>query len=275
MAERDPLQERFEAFRTHSVRTARPPGLPAIELTLRRRRRRRRAWSAVGAAAAVLVALVALPPRWHDGVQPDPVTSVTPAPTADTSSAAPSNPAATGSSGLPVAAPGSGTGSSTTTRPASCATPPNGVPVHDEPLINGYTLTGGTVSVSPPTFFDRCPDYRLRFIEVVYGWSVPRQQIVLVQTIEHYLTQATPSITVPRYTSPPNARFCGEAYVVLQTTRPAPAMIPVSVQDGGSTAFYQYVQKTAIALPDFWTFESHTETVSIPQCGPPVATSTG
>lgn len=78
-----------------------------------------------------------------------------------------------------------------------------------------------------------------------------------------------------RWTSPPNAAKCGEAYVVLQTTRSAPATIPASVQNGGGTVFYQYVQKTAIALPDYWVFPAYAEQVAIPECGPPASPPAG
>src|SRR5258705_5826104 len=101
MAERDPLQEQFEAFRKHSIRTAQPPGVSSIRLALRRRRRRT-AWSAVGAATLVLLALVLLPHWRHDPVRPDPATSMTPAPPRDVSSAPPSSPAVTRAAGLPV-----------------------------------------------------------------------------------------------------------------------------------------------------------------------------
>ncbi|MFG2038455.1 hypothetical protein [Dactylosporangium sp. NPDC048998] len=264
MAERDPLRERFEAFRDQSVRVARPPGPESIPGVLRRRKRRR--LTAAAAAVAAVLALAVLPTLGDAPRPPDPFVSGTPTPTL-TSEPAPTSapPTTTGSPGMQAGGPAG----SATAKPSKCATPPDGAAYGDPSVYGNEVLNGVPYSIRPSDYFDQCPAYRLRFVEARYVWDRNRQLIVLASTTEHYLTKASPTVPAPKINEIWGP--CGEGYVALQTTKPIPATVPNSVQDTPS-AYLNLLQKHAYAAFSFWHFPTSAEERNNSNCGPPTAT---
>ncbi|MGI5245376.1 hypothetical protein [Dactylosporangium sp. CA-139066] len=265
MAERDPLRERFDAFRDESVRTARPPGPESIPGVLRRRKRRKVAVAAVAAAVAVLA--VALLPTLDRGAPPrppEPAISDSASPSASAAAVPSSAPAAAGSPGAAVGGPAG----SATAKPSTCATPPDGAAYGDPYVLGSGVLNGDPYSIQPPTWFDKCPAYRLRFIEARYSWDRNRQLIVLASTTEHFLTKDSPTVKAPVISYPGNP--CGEGLVALQTTRAAPASVSNSIQDQGR--YLNYLQQHATAAFSHWTFPTTAQERGISGCGPPGAT---
>ncbi|WP_432979581.1 hypothetical protein [Dactylosporangium sp. CA-233914] len=266
MAERDPLRERFEAFREQSVRAARPPGPESIPAVLRRRKRRRLA--AATAAIVAVLALAVLPTLGDAPRPPDPSVSDAPTPTLTSEPAPTSAPPTTAATGSPLAQAGDPAGSAVA-KPSNCATPPDGA-AYGEPYVYGTeALNGVPYSIRPLDYFDRCPAYRLRFVEARYVWDRDRQLIVLASTTERYLTKASPTVPAPKINEIPGP--CGEGYVALQTTKPIPATIPNSVQDTPS-AYLNLLQKHATAAFSFWQFPTSAEERNNSNCGPPTAT---
>jgi hypothetical protein len=261
MAERDPLRERFDAFRDESVRTARPPGPESIPGVLRRRRRRN--WAAAAAAAVVAVlALTVLPRLGSAPHPPDPAISESAPPIATTEAVPSSAPPGSGSPSVQAGGPGG----SASAKPAFCTPTADGTPTSNGPYLSGNDVfNGGTWTVTPANFFDQCPAFKVHFVEAHYGWSNSAQQIVLISSVEHTLTRATPVIPAPAYTEPPNGA-CGSGYIALQTTKPIPTSIPNAVQDtdGGPL---QYVQRHATGYPVFWSFLTATQARGIYACG--------
>jgi len=246
MTERDPLRERFEAFREQSLRGVRPPGVESMPGIVRARRRRA-TWMAVGAVAAAAVLALLVPPWWRDGrIEPVPQTSPTPAPSTDSASPAP-RPG--GSSASPGASHSAPPHSSAPANPVSCTTPPN--VVRRDSTRTGYS----TVSVEPSDFFQHCPDYQLRFVRAVYRWSAEQQQIALASSTDYVLTKAAPSVDI--YNPTPNPQCgIGVGYVTLQDAGPVPATIPSSVRSGGASAFLAYIQQAGRVVEYRWQFST-------------------
>ncbi|MEV6924096.1 hypothetical protein AB0M46_06225 [Dactylosporangium sp. NPDC051485] len=267
MAERDPLRERFDAFRDQSMRAARPPGPESIPGVLRRRKRRR--LTAVAVAVAAVLALAVLPTLGNAPRPPDPSISDTPAPIRPSApTSAPPTTIITTTAGPPGAQAG-GPATSTTAKPSKCATPPDGAAYGDPYVYGSEVLNGVPYSIRPADYFDQCPAYRLRFVEARYVWDRNRQLIVLASTTERYLTKASPTVPAPNINTLPTP--CGEGYVALQTTKPIPSTIPNSVQDTPS-AYLNLLQKHATAAFSFWHFPTSTENRNNPSCTPSPST---
>ncbi|WP_432831362.1 hypothetical protein [Dactylosporangium sp. CA-092794] len=264
MAERDPLRERFAAFRDQSEGAARPPDPEMIPVVLRRRKRRR--LIAAAAAIVAVLALALLPNPGDTPRPPDPSVSDTATPTVTTEQAPTSAPPPTTTAGSPNVPAGRPAGS-TTTKPSKCATPLDGA--GSEPTVNGNeVLNGVPYSIRPSDYFDQCPAYRLRFVEARYVWDRNRQLIVLAASTERYLTKASPTVAAPKINELPG--LCGEGFVALQTTKPIPTTIPNSVQDTPG-AYLNLLQKHAYAAFSHWIFPTSTQARSNSSCGPPAA----
>ncbi|HTJ37247.1 MAG TPA: hypothetical protein VL738_28800 [Dactylosporangium sp.] len=266
MTDLDPLRERFEAFRDRSVRTARPPGPESIPGVLRRRRRRK-AWTAAAAAAIAVLALAVLPTLGPAPHPPDPAISDSPTASPTGHEPAPTSaPPGSGSPGVQAGAPAG----SATAKPSSCATPVDGNAVGDPYVWGNDVYNGGPYAVRPTDFFDKCPAYRLRFVQARYAWNRDRQMIVLTSSTEVFLTKASPTYPAPVFKAPDP---CGEGLVALQTTKPIPTSISNSVQDSPG-AYLNVLQKHAYAAFSHWTFKSTAEVRATSGCGPPAASPT-
>lgn len=238
MTERDLLRTHFDAFRDQSVRTAGTPPVEEIPRRLRRTRRRR----TIAAVVAVIgvIALVTLPSWSRGGPPPIPATSPTPSPSA---TASPSLLAAP-----PAGAPSSPTSASSasSSRSAVCGTSARGLPLMPDGKTEAQlTTNGNTLVPRPANLFDVCPAARIPFVHVTWDWDANRKQYVQFYNVSYALTRTQPSLTKPpAHPGPMNS--CGEVDVLLAGSRPAPATVPRSIQDGAapSPTFINSLEKT-------------------------------
>jgi hypothetical protein len=255
VSEQDPLSDRFTAFRRYSVETTNPPGVAVIRRTVFRRRARNSAVVAI--IAAVLVLSMVWPVWSHRPVEP----AITPSPsgTVSPSGSGSGSPAAPPAGSAPTSA-GSSASSSRSTR---CL-----LGADERGDLNPFVGGGSTYSVTPPDYFVRCPNNRLRVYTATYRWDRSRQQLVLYSSQEVTLTAARPTAKalVP---AEPTGATCGYIYYTVQSGKAVPATIPVSVQDGADRDHYIYFQAQGVIITYFWDTQPSTTLKQYPDCAPP------
>jgi hypothetical protein len=262
VSEQDYLRDRFTAFRRYSVETTTPPGVVSIQRAVIQRRARNAGIVAIIAAALVLSMVW---PVWsHRPV--DPAVTPTPSGTVNSTASGSAQPAPPPTSAAAGAAGSSGSGSPT----PHCTLDAQG---HGDPVSPVVDTSSSTWSISPPDYFVRCPNNKVRVYLASYHWDLNREQYVLYRSAQIILTAAQPKA---KAMSPvlPSDTSCGYLWFLIVSGRPIPAAIPTSVQNGTNSDHFNYIYAMGNVLSSLWNIASTATLKQNPNCVWPGPAST-
>jgi hypothetical protein len=218
MSDRDLLAGRFAAFREASVAATECPGVAEVRRAVARRDLTRTI------VVGIIVALAAGTGLWLTRMTTMPAPSELP-------SAAPSTVASTGSPS-PTARPGpsgSRAGTSDSHKPATCPARKPGEP---------EVLATDPLTLVDNTYFQRCPEARIRIYGATYEWDARGQRYTLAHLDNAYLTATSPSRPVPAPNLDPSASVCGYGFVVVESDSDPPSVLPLAFTDAPTFTYW-------------------------------------
>ncbi|GAA3232609.1 hypothetical protein ACFO1B_21065 [Dactylosporangium siamense] len=131
-------------------------------------------------------------------------------------------------------------------------------------LTTGYQ---SAMVPKPANLFQVCPAARLPFAHITYGWSVDRQQYVLVDTASGALVRDQPPLALPMKGM---MGRCGGADALVVPGRSVPPSIPRSVQDSAKQrdALRDYLAKDGQVILFQAEMIPYADVMSRSFCGP-------
>lgn len=131
-------------------------------------------------------------------------------------------------------------------------------------------VASGSVSVTPSDYFAQCRQARLRILGATYEWDVNRQQYRLVNVQTSYLTAATPTVPLPKWTPDALGNACGYAFISAWSDLDPPAALPASMSDAEN--YFAARSGFGYSLEIFWNTRAPADLALVPACEPPNAT---
>jgi hypothetical protein len=252
MSDRDRLTARFAAFREASIATTVRPSVA----TVRRRVARRDA--ARTAAVGLLVALVAGTGLWltRHATVPAPTLPPSPTPTVQFSDLP----------HRPNGQPGP-SASSASADPTSRLSPTCGPQKPSDP----YVGNGDPLVLTDSSYFQRCPNARVRVWMATYEWDVNRQQYVRAHFDLSYLTAQSPTEPKPAPNLDPIASVCGYGYALGSGPTDPPTALPTGMP--GSAIDRYWYDHYPPTIEAFWNIHTQSELSSVAVCQPPKSPS--